>query len=221
MRLQDNIFYFNIPSEIKGMKLLESNIVINDKKLDKKLESLFKGEPKQKGNNSIKGFSILEFVNEKNEIEIDSIVYSISFLNTDVSFTLNKVKPCQIQRSPKKLSDEELTNLGKLITEITPNKDSQVVAAAKVNPSSSDGLPKDEVGVVFNPDNYNEDKNELIAEGYKEYVNKEKGNYSILCKGEKVILVELNKDDYDVLNEEDFDIELDDKTHTFTINKIV
>jgi len=232
MWLQDQIFEFSSLDDAKLdiKEIVKSNLVIDDKVTDVTLEKLFKGAIKIKSDTRVKGFSILEFVNEKSEIEINKNIYIVSFINNGVAFKLNGYVKSQMQRNDKELSIQEIADFGKLISGSTPTETAQVAATvdstsseAKTTDANPDVKAEDGAGVkkLFLPVNYEEDKKELVEDGYTEYKPEVDSNYRFLTKGKKSLLIELYKDDYVVLeNIDDFDIELEDKTHKFKIETI-
>lgn len=230
MRLQDQIFEFGSLDEkkLKLKEITKSNLVKNDTITKTTLGELFKSEIRFKSDTRIKGFSILQFVNEKGEIEIDKSIYKVSFIKDGIPFKINSCVNSQMQRSDRKLTDKEVLHFGKLISESTSIDEVKVAAAAKstsakAEDSASSTEEQAKAGAevkLFTPENYNEDRDELVSDGYNEYETETKSNYRILIKEDEVKLVELKKDDYKVLDTEKFDIEIDDKNKSFTIKPL-
>lgn len=224
MWLHDKIFEFTSldGEKLKVLNLSESNLIVSKKLSDKKISDLFKGRIIEKSNR-LKGFSLLQEVNEKGEIDIDGTIYTLEFKNGDQVFKYKGCKKRQLPRSKKKLSNEEITAFGKIIIDTT-TKEEVVEAASTTESASAEATPKKKVEeaeaeVVVNK-KYEKEKKEFIDDGYTEYLTKEKSNYRILSKKDDVILAELTDNDYETPDIDDFDIEIDDETKTFTITKI-
>lgn len=245
MRLQDRIFEFTSlgDEKLNVGNLLDSKLVVNGNETNSTLGSLFKGSVKVKSSSRLKGFSILESVNEKNEIEIDGKVYNINFLAKEgtqeepklISFKLKGYINAQIMRNDKVLSPDEIANFGKLIIgnttqekpkDAAPKESASTKAETKVE-AEVEEVVKEEIKEepkikLFSPDNYNEDKIELLNEGWSEYNPEKPSNQRILTRSEDTILIELLEDDYSVIKGKDldkYDIELDESTKLFKIEK--
>lgn len=222
MRLQNKLFTFKpkIGEDVKST-LLTSNVLIDGKLTDILLSDLFFGIKKTR-NNTIRGFSILEFANERNEIEINERVYKISFIGKDdEKFSLAQMRdPIDFVLNDKEISDSESSELEKLIQESAPAKEQE----QPLEPETlTEFTARNEAGAnLFDNDYYKQELEELQQDGFVEYNTDPRSNMRLLVDERGVednILIEIEKDDFAILINEEYETTRDLENKTFTYNK--
>lgn len=222
MWLQNKDFKFTLPDGDKPIsRLLTSSLVINEKISDITLGDLFYGKTKEV-KNSITGYSILEFLDEKGNISINDKIYNLSFTGDKDNFILNKVsEPKMITYKDKEFSEDKLKTLEERIESfgrVEPPAASEVPTQPQETKTEEE-IPQEVVegSNLFTSEEYEEEKENLKGEGFHEYLTEEKSNYRLLVRDNKLVLIELFKDDYEVLELDNYNLVRNDKSKTFTI----
>lgn len=216
-RLQHKNFTFGLPSGDKPLsRILTSKLIVNKNKTDILISQLFFGIKKE-NDGSIKGYSILEFLEcETSTILINDKPYIIEFENENEIFVLKSVtEPKNFVLKDKNFDTSELE---KKIEESTP---AQVTEQPPLSKTEEEIQPAG-VTVFEECEEYKSEIQEQINSGYELYNTSEKSNYRLLVcdqKNPQLILIELFENDYEVIDENDFEIELNEQEKTFTINK--
>lgn len=223
MRLQNKVYEFTLPGGDKPIsRLLTSNLVVNGKQSDMILSELFYGIKKEK-NNTIKGYSILEFLDEKGNIQVNDKIYNLSFLGSEETFILKSAtEPKDYTLNDKEMTEEETKQIENKIEASAPSE----VPTQPLEVKTEEEIPQ--VGAetsLFENEEYEQEKSDLKEEGFTEYLTEPKSNIKALVnqeegKREKIVLIEIHENDYEILDLDEYEIELDNKNKTFTVRQL-
>lgn len=220
MRLQHLVYGFLLQSgDEPKSKLLTSTLIVNGNNSKVTLSELFFGNFKER-DNTIKGYSILEFLDENGNIQINDKIYNLSFQSDEEIFLLKSVVLPSIQLSDKELSDEEVKTIENKIEGSAPSEIPMQPQEEKTDENLEEAAP-----TIFENEEYEEEKEDLIPEGYVEFNTEPKSNFRLLVKQRddkkfKAYLIELLEDDYQILELDEYKIDLNLKQKQFTWEKI-
>lgn len=212
MRLQQKIYGFSNKGDFK---LLTSKLIVNGNETDNLLSSLFEGIKKER-NNSIRGYSILEFLNEKGEIQINDKVYQLSFKSGDEVFSLSSITdPVDFILNDKEISESQEKSYETLIESSAPVQEPKQPKESETEETQAGA----EETIIHENEDYNNEVKSLSEDGYKELNTNPKSNYRLLVRKEQegdsdeqkeknIILVEITEDDYNLLDVTEFKIEI-------------
>lgn len=217
MRLQHKVYEFTLIDGDKPMsRLLTSNLTINQKLSDILVSDLFYGIKKEKGN-TIKGYSIFEFLDDKGNIQINDKIYNIGFTGDKDNYILKSVSdPKDFVLDDKEMPDAEVKIIEQRIESSAPSeipKQPQEVQTQATEAGAGES--------IYESKEYEQERDDLKEEGFKEYLTEPKSNYRCLVKHEegkeqKLVLIEIMKDDYKILDLDEYILEFDDEKKTFT-----
>lgn len=208
MRLQHKNFQFlrTIDGERPVSKILTSKVFVNNIETDILVSQLFFGVKKE-SNNFVKGYSILEFVNDANEIQINDKIYKLSFVGAhdNESIMLKSIAdPTGFVLVDKNLPDSEFASIESRIENVAPALND----AINEQPRESDNQTKsssDNIGagaiVLYTNADYENERDDLRDEGFVEYQTDPKSNSRLLVNERaipesKVGVVEFNANDF-------------------------
>lgn len=222
MRLQNKVFEFKKEDGSNpDSKMLTSNIFVNKNKSNFLLSDLFYGIKKEK-DNTIKGYSILEFIDEKGNIEVNNKIYSISFGSEIESFILKSCKdPKDFVLNDKELDEDQVKAISEKIESSAPSE----VPTQPLENKTDENQAGVEDSILFEEtEEYKDDKEYLLSEGFLEYSTNEKSNYRLFIKtinengsDTKKVLMEVIEDEHEVLELDEYKLSLDEKNKTFSI----
>lgn len=231
MRLQHKVFTFLLPSGDKPIsRLLTSKVKVNNIESDILMSDLFHSIKKESGN-TITGFSVLELLNDNNEIKINDKIYTLAFVNDNEEFNLSKVTdPKNFVRNDIETTEDEDKEIENRIIDSVP-----VIEEASQQPDAATSEEQSSAGTqsipVFENEDYNSEKEDQEKEGYVEYNTNPKSNMRLLVQEkslpetpedeyEKIVVVEIGEDDFEIGIRSEYKLELnsEDKTFTYTPN---
>lgn len=211
MKLTRKIFHFTPLKEgdvLTTHRITNSLLVIDNVVSSISTSLLFKGSVKKNSDSSISGFSILEFLNDKGEIEIEKRIRNFSFQTTSEN------EPVFIFRLEKKQDEESMFDYE--LSEQEHKEMDALLTEAILKADEENNKKKDEAVVVFEPvkecELYTADKNDLLRQGFKEYTFE---NYRLLKKGTKEVLCFLEENKYTVVKKKDKTPLIDTENSTF------
>lgn len=220
MWLQNKIYKFSLSNgnDISS-KPLQSNVMVNKNKSDIKISDLFFGI-KTDNIGYAKGYSILEFIDSNGDIVINDKLYNLSFYNDSENFTMSKMENPRWVLEDKLIKDDALSLLEKKIEE----------AGISSQPSDPPKQPQEEKTVDENlqeggeeilSKEYELEKSELEANGFVELNTEPKSNIRVLTTGYDgdIVLIEINEEDFSILDIEDYNIDMDIENRTFSFSK--
>lgn len=231
MRLQNKNFTFNIESGDKPVsRLLTSNLVIDEKLTDILLSDLFYSSRKE-NRNTIKGFSILQFIKD-NKIQINERVYTFTFVGDKDNFVLSSATdPTDFTYNDKTMSDAERVALEKRIQDSAPAIQQQEQPPVAENITTEITTRTDASGaILFDNEDYNTEKR--TNPEFTEYNTSPESNIKLLVNEtqlpettddveEKLVLIEIkNTEDFAIMLREEYKITLNEQDKTFTYEKI-
>lgn len=231
MRLQNKNFTFNVESGDKPVsRLLTSNLVIDGKLTDIMLSDLFYGTRKE-NRNTIKGFSILQFIKE-NKIEINDRVYEFTFTGDKDNFVLQSATdPIDFTYNDKTMSDDETLALEKRIQESAPAVQSKEQPPAIETSETEITTRNDETGAtLFVNTDYNEERTSNPE--FTEYNTSPISNTKLLVNEnalpessddveEKLVLIQIvDESEFEILKRDEYEIILNQTDKTFEYKKI-
>lgn len=231
MRLQNKNFTFNVESGDKPVsRLLTSNLVIDGKLTDIMLSDLFYGTRKE-NRNTIKGFSILQFIKE-NKIEINDRVYEFTFTGDKDNFVLqSSTDPTDFTYNDKTMSDDETLALEKRIQESAPAVQSKEQPPAIETSETEITTRNDETGAtLFVNEDYNEER--ISNPEFTEYNTSPISNTKLLVNEsalpessddveEKLVLIQIvDEREFEILKRDEYEIILNQTDKTFEYKKI-
>lgn len=231
MRLQNKNFTFNVESGDKPVsRLLTSNLVIDGKLTDIMLSDLFYGTRKE-NRNTIKGFSILEFI-KNNKIEINDRIYEFTFTGDKDNFVLQSATdPTDFTYNDKTMSDDETLALEKRIQESAPALTQQEQPPAEETPIEITTRKTDDAGApLFENEDYNEEKSSNPE--FVEYNTNPISNTKLLVNEsalpetqedveEKLVLIEIrDEQEFEIMQRNEYEITLNQTDKTFEYKKI-
>lgn len=232
MRLQNKTFIFTTSSnDATQSDFSKSFVKINNKLTDIKLFDLFYGIKNQR-KNTIKSYSILEFVDELGNIEINEKVYNISFAGDNDEFILSKsYDPLIFILNDKNISNDEIALLEKRIIDSAP-----VDVQEQPLEQKTEALETPEAGAhikLFTNSDYEQEKEDLKQDGFVEYNTFPTSNVKLLVnekiletdvddeQDEKIVLIEIESNDsFAILIRDEYEIKLNTNDKTFTYEKI-
>lgn len=224
MRLQQKVYGFSLQSgDNPKSKLLTSKLAVNEKLSEILVSDLFIGIKKEK-NGTIKGYSILEFVDENGNIKVNDKIYNLSFAGNEETFVLKSVAdPRDYTLEDKNVSDSDLKSLEEKIESSAPVSEPTQPKEPITQLETVEAVVEDS---VYTNEEYEQEKNDLSEEGFVEYNTEPRSNNRALIKTsesgkQKIVLIEITKDDYNILNMDEHEFELNNKNKTITINKLV
>lgn len=205
-------FYFSPIAEgvnLTPAKITNSLLVIDNVVTSVPASSLFKGTVRKNSDGSLSGFSILEFLSDKGEIEIDKIVRRFSFQTVSEENVLPSDFVLSKKTNSESMFDYDLSK--------QQQKELDAILSEAISKADEENNKKSAViEPVFVPvkecELYVSDKNDLLRQGFKEYVFE---NYRLLKKGSKEILCLLEENKYSVQNKSGRNIEIDIEKGTF------
>lgn len=226
MRLQQKIYTFTLASGDKPhSRVLTSNVVINNKLTDLLVSQLFHEKYKQI-DNTIRGYSpILENIDSKGDILINDIVYHIEFTGDKDNFILSSVAdPTNYILNDKIINETEENYFETLIQSLAPTESTE-------QPQETKTVEETEpVGaLLFDPEDYKLEKENNPE--FTEYNTVPKSNMRLLVNEselpeteeddeEKIVLIELERDEFAILLREEYLININQNEKTFTFEKI-
>lgn len=223
MRLQNKKFVFDPIYEIGNSKLR-----INDKDSNIDISELFHEKHTIRGN-TITGYSILEFLDSNGNIQINEVVYNIKFVRNAIIFSLKNIKDPSIAYKDKQLSPEQEKAIENKIEEFIrlSNSVEEPTQPREPKTDSQTDLAELETNSVYESEDYEKEKEKDYLKDFIEYNTNPKSNYRALVKlsseedkVEKVILVEIFEDDYEVLEVDDYEIEIDHEAKTINVQQL-
>lgn len=217
MRLQQQVYGFNLQSGDNPVsKILTSKLVVNGKISEILVSELFYGIKKEK-NNTIKGYSILQFLDEKGNIQINDKVFKLSFSSDNEDFILSSLtEPSDYTLQDKEMSEEEIKVLETKIESSAPVQ--QPEQPQEIETQETEAVAEDS---IYENEDYEAEKNDLKEEGFEEYNTETKSNFRCLVRQEsgkkdKILFIEISEDDYDILPLDGMNVQVDHKTKLFT-----
>lgn len=227
MRLQQKQFTFNLVDGNKTMSdILRSNVVINNKLSNVLVSQLFYDNVKQK-NNTLKGYSILEFVDEQGNISVNEKIYNITFTGDKDNFILKSVtEPTGVVMNDKELKENESKVFEELLTNSTTVDEQEQPLEQKTD---DEVIPA--VVTLFKNEDYESEKES--NENFIEYNTEPVSNLKLLVNEselpetqedveEKLVLIEIESEQsFSILIREEYKIELNQENKTFTFEKIL
>lgn len=249
MRLQHKNFQFlrTIDGERPVSKILTSKVFVNNIETDILVSQLFFGVKKE-SNNFVKGYSILEFVNDANEIQINDKIYKLSFIgaNDNESIMLKSIAdPTGFVLTDKNLPDSEFASIESRIENVAPalnvTSNEQPRESDNQTKSSSDNIGVGAIVLYTNTD-YENERDDLRDDGFVEYNTDPISNSKLLVNErvvdkqktthnandyiindddaqQNIVLIELQRDDFVIDFFEDYNITFNIETKTFTCEK--
>lgn len=234
MILQQRVFEFNTETGDKPTgKLLTSRVIVNSIPTEIFVSDLFHGFGRE-NNNTVKGYSILEFLDENSNMEINDKIYNITMITPlGEPITITTIRdPKDYILNDKTLTDDQEKNFESKIESSVPQDKSELSeipmqqeqktqnadATADENEVSAD-LPGSAEVVFEENQDYIDEKAELKQEGFNEYLTDPLSNYRALVGHDQLILIEIKENDYDVLNTDAYEIEADHDAKTFMVSK--
>lgn len=229
MRLQHKNFTFTLIDGDKTMsRILTSNVVIDNKITNLLISQLFHGVRKE-AKNTVRGYSILEFVDNDGNIDINDKIYNIQFTGDKDNFILKSITdPVNYQLNDKNLTDDESSEYETLIT--------NALTSVQVQEQPLESKTDEEVqpaGVaLFTNEDYNVEKTENPE--FVEYNTSPVSNMKLLVNEnalpedvendveEKLVLIEIESpESFAILIRNEYNIELNQNDKTFTFEKII
>lgn len=230
MRLQNKTFIFTtLSNDATQSDFSKSFVKINNKLTDIKLFDLFYGIKNQR-KNTIKSYSILEFVDELGNIEINEKVYNISFAGDNDEFILSKsIDPLTFTLNDKNISDDEIALLEKRIIDSAP-VDVQEQPLEQITEAIE--TPEAGAPILFTNTDYENEREDLKQDGFVEYNTNPASNVKLLVNEKKlpekadeeeeiIVLIEIESNDsFAILIRDEYEIKLNENDKTFTYEKI-
>lgn len=210
--------------KLKVKQISQSKLIINEIPTEIPLKELFKGPVSEKPD-SIRGYSILELLNEEGKIDIDGNIYELRFINEDVKFKLLKFKDV-FSMGVRELTDKDAIKLKDMFTEALKKSPEEKAPTPALEVKVEQPLPlepsqKEEGPTLFQSEAYEKEKAEMLADGYKEYNTSPVSNLKALSNGDITEVIVLEKDSYSVLDDQEVNLNEENMTFELVNEKVV